>query len=90
MNMDSTFLVPTHVVAKTVGIEVVILDLEGGTYFGLDPIGGRMWGLVSVGKSLAETCDVMLEKYNISREVLERDMLTLARELADKKLICNP
>ena len=29
----------------------------------------------------------MLDEYDVSREVLERDALTLVHELADKKLI---
>ena len=87
MNMDSTFMVPPYVVARTVGADAVILDLESGTYFGLDPVGARMWQLIEAGKSLAGLCDEMNEEYEVSRDVLERDALALVGELADKKLV---
>jgi len=35
--------VPPHVIARRVGEDTVILDLASGTYFGLDPVGARIW-----------------------------------------------
>ena len=87
MNMDSTISIPPQVLAREVGTETVILHLESGTYFGLDPVGARMWQLFEAGKSLAEMCDVMVEEYDVAREVLERDVLALADELLEKRLI---
>ena len=87
MTLDSTYVIPPQVMARTVGEETVILDLESGTYFGLDPIGARIWQLIENGKSLSQVCDVMVEEYEVTRDVLERDALALAGELLDKNLI---
>jgi len=65
----------------------VILDLATGTYFGLDPVGARIWELVGEGKSLGEVCEQMLEEYEVSREELEGDVLRLAEELAGRGLV---
>ena len=73
--------------ARQLGEETVILDLESGTYFGLDPVGARMWQLMTEGKSLAEICEAMLEEYEVSREELERDALALAQDLEARSLI---
>jgi hypothetical protein len=72
---------------RTVGDEVVILDLATGTYFGLDPAGARIWELMGEGKTLAEVCDRMLDEYEVSREELERDTLRLAEDLVEHGLI---
>jgi hypothetical protein len=72
---------------RTVGDEVVILDLATGTYFGLDPVGARIWELMGEGKTLAEICDQMLAEYEVSREELEHDVLRLAEELEQQGLI---
>jgi hypothetical protein len=87
MNLSDRVSIPPDVMARTVGDETVILDLASGTYFGLDPIGARMWQLMGEGKTLAEVCDTMLEEYEVSREELERDTIRLAQELADQGLI---
>jgi hypothetical protein len=73
--------------ARTVGDETVILDLATGTYFGLDPVGARIWELLGEGMTLAEVCDRMLEEYEVAREELERDTLKLAQDLAAQGLV---
>jgi hypothetical protein len=72
---------------RSVGDETVILNLESGTYYGLDPVGARMWQLLGEGKSLGELCEIMLEEYDVARERLEADLLNLAEELANNGLV---
>ncbi len=87
MNMNSQFVVPPQVRARMVGEETVLLHLDSGTYFGLDPVGTRAWQLIQAGKSLSEACDAMCQEYDVSRQVLEQDLQALARDLVDKKLV---
>ncbi len=87
MNLSDRVSIPAQVMARTVGEETVILDLASGTYFGLDPVGARIWGLMGEGRTLAQVCGQMLEEYEVSREELERDTLKLAQELAAQGLI---
>ena len=87
MNIDSAFVIPPRLRARTVGEETVILDLESGKYFSLNSVGGRVWELIQSGKSLKQICDVLIEQYDASREVLERDVLALASDLVEKKLV---
>jgi hypothetical protein len=74
-------------VAKALGDETVILHLGTGTYFGLDPVGTRIWELLGEDKSPAEICEVMLSEYEVSREDLERDVGALIEDLLAKDLI---
>ena len=87
MNLSSKITIQAYVMARQVGEETVILDLVGGNYFGLDPVGARIWQLMSGDKTLAEVCETMLAAYEVSREDIERDVLALAQNLLSKKLI---
>jgi hypothetical protein len=87
MDLSNRFAIKPNVMARQLGEETVILDLESGTYFGLDPVGARIWQLMKEGKSLAEICEAMLEEYEVSREELERDALALAQDLEARSLI---
>ncbi len=87
MNLSEKVTIPTQVMARTVGDETVILDLASGTYFGLDPVGARIWGLMGEGQTLAEICATMLEEYEVERAQLEADVLRLAAELAERGLV---
>jgi hypothetical protein len=83
---DKISILP-HVVARELGGETVILDLSSGSYFGLDPVGARMWCLLEAGQSISQVCDAMFEIYDVQRETLERDALALVQDLAQKKLV---
>ncbi|TVQ85975.1 MAG: PqqD family protein [Chromatiaceae bacterium] len=87
MQLTDTTTIPPQVMTRTVGNEMVILDLASGTYFGLDPVGARIWALMGEGRTLAEICDQMLEEYEVTREALEADALRLAGELEAQGLI---
>ena len=87
MNLSDRVNIPPEVMARTVGDETVILDVASGTYFGLDPVGARMWELMGEGMTLAEVCDRMLDEYEVSRDQLEGDTLRLGEELQRQGLI---
>ena len=87
MNLSDTVSIPTQVMARTVGDETVILDLASGTYFGLDPVGTRVWQLMGEGQTLAAVCETLLDEYEVTREALEGDILRLTDELRAKGLV---
>lgn len=87
MKLTDKVTIPAQVMARQVGEETVILDLAGGNYFGLDPVGARIWLLMAEGKTLEEVCEAMLATYEVSREDIERDVLVLAQDLNEKRLI---
>jgi len=75
------------VMFNRVGDEVVLLDLDSGTYFGLDAVGGRIWDLLTGAATVGETIETMLAEYEVERGLLERDVLRLVNELEEKGLI---
>jgi hypothetical protein len=87
MNLTDKVTIPDQVMARQVGEETVILDLASGTYFGLDPVGARIWQLLTEGKTLDDVCATMLAEYEVTREDIERDVLGLTEELRAKQLI---
>ena len=73
--------------AREVGDETVILDLANGTYYGLDPVGARIWQLMAAGQTLVQVCEVMLAEYEVTREDIERDVPALVQSLLERQLV---
>ena len=88
MNPSVSVEIPDQVMARKVGEETVVLNLESGIYFGLDSVGTRIWELLTEGNSFTEICDTMTEEFNVDRDTLEEDVKELVRTLKDKGLIC--
>lgn len=87
MILDNALDITPHVIARQVGDEIVLLDLDNGTYFGLDPVGARIWELISQGRTLAAVCEVILDEYDVTREIIEQDLLKLVADLAAQRLV---
>lgn len=56
-------------------------------YFALDPIGSRIWDLLHKGVQLDDVCEVLLEEYQVSREVLHADVGALTDDLVKNGLL---
>ena len=69
------------------GGEVAILDSNSGVYYGLDPVGARMWFLMLEEKTVGEIRTILMEEYEVDAAVLEGDILALLSELEAKGLI---
>ena len=89
MDLTDKLAIPTQVMARTVGDETVLLDLASGTYFGLDPVGARIWQLIGEGKALADICTAVLDEYEVERVQLETDVLRLTGELLQRGLVAQ-
>ena len=87
MNLNEAVQVPAGVMSRVVGDETVILDLETGTYFGLDPVGARMWALMSQGKSLSDVVETLLTEFDVTRETVRQDLIQLVATLKEHKLL---
>lgn len=90
MNLSSKMNISPKVMTRQVGDDAVILDLASGTYFGLDPVGARIWALMGEGKTLNEICDSIEQEYEVERPTIEADVLALTAQLQAEGLISVP
>lgn len=76
-----------QVLAQEVGGEAVLLDMASEQYFGLDPVGTRIWALLGESGTLADVHARLCEEYDAAPERIEGDLLALARSLLDAGLV---
>ncbi|MGH9686893.1 MAG: PqqD family protein [Candidatus Acidiferrales bacterium] len=77
---------PDHV-ACSLGDEAAILNLKNTTYYGLNPVGTRVWNLVQQSRSVSEIRDALVEEYDVQAEQCERDLLDLLENMREQGLI---
>lgn len=76
-----------EVLAQEVGDEVVLLDLASERYFGLDPVGTRIWALLPDSANLGAVLDSLCEEFDAPRERIEADLLALIAALHEAGLV---
>jgi hypothetical protein len=67
--------------------EAVLLNLDSGMYFGLDPVGTRMWELMTEHERLSDVVLAMLAEYDVSAEECGADLLALVARLEAEGLV---
>lgn len=85
--LEAHWRVSDQAIVNAVADEKVILHLGNGTYFGLDPIGARLWEALKAGEQPVSICDAILAEYDVERTTLEADLRKLLAELASNDLV---
>ncbi|MEO5680632.1 MAG: PqqD family protein [Acidimicrobiales bacterium] len=84
---DHTITVPAHVLVRELDDEMVILSLQSEEYFGLDPVGARIWQLLASEATVQDAFDTMLREFEVDDTTLASDLDRLIHELSSRHLI---
>ena len=67
--------------------ETVLLSIETGKYYNMDPIGSRIWELIKDPMSVSQLIDILLGEFEVDREQCEQEVLAFLNKLAGDHLI---
>ncbi|MDH3640245.1 MAG: PqqD family protein [Gammaproteobacteria bacterium] len=81
------YRIPDTTLTQRVGDELVLLNLNDGTYHGLDEIGTRMVELLGQGSALDPVVSSIVDEYETSAEQVQTDLTALVQELKQTGLL---
>jgi hypothetical protein len=67
--------------------EAAILNIKSGVYYGLDPVGARIWNLMQEPREVAEIQNAITEEYDVEPDRCARDLADLLEKLLAEGLI---
>ena len=76
-----------EVLIQEVGGESVLLDLASERYFGLNPVGTRIWALLDEHDTLQAIADTLCAEFDAEPERIRGDLVILISELAEAGLV---
>ena len=91
--MDAALSVHSIVVATSeqvscpLGEESAILNLKNSMYYGMNPVGTRIWTLLKEPRSVEQLRDTLLNEYQVDAALCERDLLDLLAKMKSEGLI---
>jgi hypothetical protein len=74
-------------VSCPLGDEAAILNLKNTVYYGLNPVGARVWNLLQQPRSVGELRDALLKEYDVEPGRCESDLLELLEKMRTEGLI---
>jgi hypothetical protein len=87
LTIDDFVAVNGDVVFREIDGEAVLLDIERGTYFGLDPVGTRVWQTLVEHGCARPIVASLLDEFDVAPDTLESDITRLLSELTTNDLI---
>lgn len=87
--LERTLAASPDAVESAVGNETVILHLVNGTYYGLDPVGTRIWALIKEGLAPQAICRQLADEYGVERATIEADARTFLGDLEAQGLLVD-
>ena len=80
-------IVPSNVLIRFLDQESVLLNLNTERYFGLDPVGTRMWQLVTTSPNIDAAYQELLTEYDVQPELLRENLTELLGHLVEHGLL---
>ena len=87
VTLDDQVQCSGEVLVQEVGGEAVLLDLASERYFGLDPVGTRIWALLAQAPVLEQVHATLCEEFQAEPARIETDLLALVQQLAAAGLV---
>ncbi len=87
LSIDSIVSVAPEQLSCALGDESAILNLKNTVYYGLDPVGTRIWNLIQQPMSVRELRGRLLDEYEVDADQCEGDLLSLLETMRNEGLI---
>lgn len=86
LSLDSRLTVSPEVVSQELEGELVVLSLDRGEYYGLNPTGTCIWNGFAEGVSLRIIADRLVAEFQVDVDRARADVVSLAQALLDEGL----
>ena len=87
LNEQSIVVAVKDQVSSDVGGEAVILNMQNGVYYGLDPVGAKIWNLVQQPKRISDLREAVVSEFDVEPARCEADLIELLQNLLTEGLI---
>lgn len=88
--LDCRLLPSDLAVESRVGEETVLLHLESGTYYGLDPLGTRIWEQIKQGVAIMDICTSIVHDFDMPIETVREDVRAFLADLLSQGILVEP
>lgn len=73
--------------SSPIGDDVAILGLDRGEYYGLNPTGARIWGLLQKPIQVKDIHAAIVDEFDVEEDAARADLLALLAQLREAGLI---
>jgi len=87
MNLSVTLQRNVNLIFNELDGEVVMMNLEKGEYYGLNPVASRIWELLADAMTLENLLNKLVEEFEVNFEQCQADTEGFIVDMIEKKMI---
>ena len=87
MDRNTYYVAVPACLATSLGDEVIVLNLESGVYYGLNPVAACVWNRISSPRSLADLVAAVEDEFDTEDRDIEGDVRRLLDTLCGHGLV---
>lgn len=88
--LPTTVSIPDSVLWQEVGDEIVLLDVDGGEYHGLNEVGSMIWRALEQHPDVSSAYEHLCGTYEVDPGVLRKDLDEFINRLVGMGLLSVP
>ncbi len=87
LSLDSRIQRSSEPMQAELDNELVMMSVERGSYYGLDPVGSKIWELLEEPMTVRELIDKLLEIYEVDPATCEKETLEFLASMEKEQLL---
>lgn len=76
-----------EVVSSIMDNETIMMSIENGEYYGINPVGSQIWEQIKTPRKVADICKIMCREFNVEPEQCRRDVVNFLNQMVEKGII---
>lgn len=73
--------------SNNLGDDVVMMDIEQGSYYGLEGVAARIWDFTEKPISVGSLCEKLSNEYDVSPEKCQEEVTAFLDSLLERKIV---
>ena len=87
VSLDSGVVMKDDLPTVDLDGEVGMMHVENGKYYGMDPVGSRVWELIEKPRTVREVVSLLLKEYDVDENTCQEHVLDFINDLIKEDLI---
>ena len=87
IDLQTTVVRNDDIIFSDMDDETVMMSMEKGEYYGVNPVGRRIWELLETPMTADGICKAIHEEYNVSPGQCHKDVLAFLTRMSEKDII---
>ncbi len=88
VNLNSQVARSSDLISSSVSGQTALMSVASGSYYGLDPVGSRIWELIAEPCRVRSVCAQLLAEFVVDQAQCETQVLAFLQRLANDGLLC--